>query len=92
MVNYFEDNGSDTEYIPRGSSDTANGTTALTFGQLAIEKGFVDHDELDEALREQEKRKQKRKKTRLGEILRERGHLTKKDITKRNKRNIRKRI
>ena len=80
MAGYFEDNGSDTEYNGWSSSGIASGTTALTFGQLAVEKGFVDRKKLDDALREQERRKRRRKQTRLGDILREYGYLTKKDV------------
>jgi serine/threonine-protein kinase len=55
-------------------------STVLTFGQLALERGFVEGHELEGALKEQEKRRRKGKTARLGEILRERGHLTRKRI------------
>ncbi len=76
----FEENGCDARRTGSDGYESREDTTALTFGQLALEKGLVDHGELDDALREQERRRRRLRKTRLGEILRERGHLSEQDI------------
>ncbi len=56
------------------------GTSVLAFGQLAIERGLVDEQQLEEALREQEKLRKTGTSLRLGQILRNRGHITEKDV------------
>lgn len=61
-------------------ADIARGTSILAFGQLAVEKGLVDEAQLEEALREQEELRKTGTSLRLGQILRNRGHLTEGDI------------
>jgi hypothetical protein len=58
----------------------AQATSVLSFGQLAIEKGLVDEAQLEEALREQEELRKTGTSLRLGQILRNRGHLTESDV------------
>jgi serine/threonine-protein kinase len=56
-------------------------STALAFGHLAVERGLVEHIDIEAALKEQEKRRRKGTSARLGEILLELGCLTPEDVT-----------
>jgi serine/threonine protein kinase len=73
--------GHDDLWANPGESRPAGGNNLFAFGVLAVEKGLVGWNEVGEALREQQKRRRSGQEVRIGEILHEKGLLTRGEIT-----------
>jgi len=80
MIAHSLENGEE-QYVP-WEDWVADESTVMTFGRLALQSGFLEDEELDAAVMEQEARRKKGHTSKLGQILVQRGSLTEEEVTR----------